>query len=298
MAGKVLAAGLLLALFLTWPRPVPAGEVSLDHGAKTPERMTLCGEPVPLEDRLVYESLDQQLIIAAGNEDRVLVWLRLAGRYFPHIEKRLKEEGLPSDLKYAAVSRTSLRPDFQSRAGQAGLWSLNEGVARRYGLRLDKDMDERLDFERSTEAALKYFRDLYALFGQWALALAAFDCGEGCVAEAVKEQEERDFYRLFLPPATEQFVLRVAAVKEVMENPGLYGYAWDPKRAYPPLETDKVQVTLAEPVHLTRAARAVGLDYKTIKELNPGLLGDYLPQGSYILSVPAGLGGRMESFLK
>lgn len=267
------------------------------RGWELPESVTFCGEPVPLKDRRVYEELDQQLIIAAGNEDRVKVWFRRAGRYFPHIEKRLSDMGLPSDLKYAAVSRTSLAPDRQPQSSPAGMWLLPEYVARNYGLRVDKEMDERLGFETSTEAALKHLKALHQAYGQWALALAAYIGGDGLIAEAVKEQEVRDFYRLDLPLAVEQQVFRLAAVKILMERPEQSGIAVDPRLAYLPLQKDKVPVNLNAPVRITLAAKALGIDYKAFKEFNPQLITDLLPKGRYDVWVPAGLEPRMKAFL-
>ncbi|MEW5724519.1 MAG: transglycosylase SLT domain-containing protein, partial [Thermodesulfobacteriota bacterium] len=263
-----------------------------------PEQITICGETIPLENRDVYERMDYEFLLAAHSRLQVFLWLRRAARYFPYIEKKLAEEGLPQDLKYLAVAESDLRPTVRSPANAVGVWQFMQFTAKKYGLRKDEDFDERQHFERSTDAALKYLRRLHDMFGTWTLAMAAYNCGEGCVGKAVKEQEVRDYFRLYLPAETMRYVFRIAAVKILVENPDKYGYRMDPGLVYPPLTVDEVTVDLAQEVHLTRAAKAIGTDFKVLKELNPWILGSHLPQGRYNLWTPVGLGDQLVAFLK
>lgn len=304
--------GLGLAIFLVLSCPVPLlGLDEQPHTAVTkpitpllmedfplPEKLSLCGEPMPLKTRYAYEMLDREFTIVVWNRAQVYMWLKRAGRFFPHIEKRLAEEGLPTDLKYLAVTESSLIPHIRSRAGALGTWQFMASTGRRHGLKKEDNFDERLNFFRSTEAAIKYLKRLKRIFGKWNLALAAYNCGEGCVTREIKEQGVRDYYRLNLPLETERFVFRMAAIKIVLENPQKYGYYLAPERIYAPLEVDRVQISLAEDIHFKDAAKAIGTDYKVLKELNPEIHGRSLPEGRYEIFVPAGLGGKTSTCLK
>jgi len=265
--------------------------------APVPEKLTLCGEPIPLEEPSVYEMLDRELTIAVWDQAQVFMWVKRAGRYFPHIEKRLSQEGLPNDLKYLAVAESSLIDYIGSPAGALGVWQFMAGTGTRFGLRKDGNFDDRLSFELSTESAVQYLKKLKSLFGSWSLALAAYNCGEGRVAKEIQEQGVRDYYRLDLPIETKRFVFRIAAIKLVLEDPQKYGYFILPEKIYEPISVDRVQVDLPKEVHITEAARAAGTDYKVIKELNLQIKGRYLPPGQYEILVPKGLGPRLSAFL-
>ena len=275
--------------------PAPAGFVIRDF--PVPTEVTLCGEKYPLHLRHVYEGLDLELTIGAHAHAQVFLWLKRAGRYFPYIQKRLAEENMPDDLKYLAVAESDLRPHVYSPARALGAWQFIAGTAKRYGLRVDKEMDERLSFENSTEAAIVYLKKLKAMFGTWTLAMAAYNCGEGRVATEIKEQGVRDYFRLNLPYETERYVHRITAIKIILEHPENYGFSFDPARAYKPLPRDQVSIDLSEDLHLRDAAQAIGTDYKTLRELNPELKGREFPKGKYNIYVPQGSGPKMSAFL-
>jgi membrane-bound lytic murein transglycosylase D len=204
----------------------------------------------------------------------------------------LRELGLPKDLKYLAVAESSLLNDARSRAGAVGAWQFMAFTAQKKGLQKDGRVDERLDFERSTDAALKHLIDLKETFGTWTLAMAAYNCGETRVEKETNIQRTRDYYRLYLPEETERYIFRIAAIKLILENPSLYGYAVPTDKIYGPLKYDTVPVNLSKPVLITDVAEALNSDFKTLKDLNPHILGDHLPSGSYALRVPPGAGRR------
>jgi hypothetical protein len=179
-----------------------------------------------------------------------------------------------------------------------GTWQFITATGRNHGLRKDRMMDERRDFERATEAAIQYLKGLKAEFGTWALAMAAYNCGEARVRRVIKEQKVRDYYQLNLPLETERYIFRIAAAKIIMGNPEKYGYRLDPARIYDPVDCDPVKVKVLRPVHITDVARTLGTNFKTLKELNPQFRGPYLPRGSYRLKVPAGLGPKVAAALK
>ena len=263
-----------------------------------PKSLSLCGEPLPLKNPYVREMLDREMTISAWDRAQVFMWLKRAGRYFPYIEKRLAEAGLPEDLKYLAVAESSLITDIRSRRGALGIWQFMAPTARRNGLRKDRMMDERRDHERATGAAIKYLKRLKAEFGTWSLTLAAYNCGEACLKKAIKQQGVKDYYSLNLPVETERFVFRIASIKTIMENPGRYGYNLSIERVYRPIECDQVPVRIRRTFHIADVALALGTNYKTIRELNPQIRSQYLPTGRYRLKVPKGLGPKVAVVLK
>lgn len=263
-----------------------------------PKSLTLCGEPMPLENPYVREMLDRELTISAWDPAQVFMWLKRAGRYFPHIERRLAEEGMPDDLKYLAVAESALLTHIRSRKGALGTWQFMPYTARRHGLRKDRGMDERRNFERATDAAIKYLKTLRGMFNSWALAMAAYNCGEARLKKEIKRQKVDNYYTLNLPLETERYIFRIATAKLIMEDPGGYGYTLPKDREYKPIASDTVRVHVRAPVPIADVAQSLGTYYKIIKELNPQIRGYDFPTGSYSVKLPAGLGPKLASALR
>lgn len=296
---------LLVALLLVvQPSSTPAQEpgegtqVPIVTDFPLPKTLVLCGEPVPLKDRWVWEMLDRELTIAAWDRAQVFMWLKRAGRHFPYMEKTLAKRGMPEDLKYLAVAESSLRTHIISPKGATGPWQFMSDTARRNGLRNDRTMDERRDFARATEAALNYLENLKEIFGSWTLAMAAYNCGESRLEREIEEQKVRNYYLLNLPSETERFIYRIAAIKVVMEDPARYGYRVPKGKIYKPINYDEIGIKVNVPVHLTEMAKGLGTHLKTLKDLNPQIIGYYLPSGSYTLKVPPGKGREVKPLLK
>jgi membrane-bound lytic murein transglycosylase D len=260
---------------------------------RLPESISLCHEPIPLENRKTLDMLDREFTIAVWDRAQVFMWLKRAGRYFPYIEEKLAEAGMPGDLKYVPVAESALITDIKSRRRAVGLWQFMSRTARRYGLRKNRLIDERLDFERSTEAAIKYLERLHSEFGNWTLALAAYNCGDASLKREIKNQKVTDFYRLDLPLETERYIFRIAAIKTIMENPEHYGFHLPAEHIYPPHWYDKVEVEISHRLKFTDLALALDTDFKALKELNPQFLRDYVPGGSYRIKVPPGFGPKV-----
>lgn len=284
--GTLLAAGLLFAALSLFAVPARASTPVPVH--EFPAAMLLCGEKVPLERQDVWEMMDQAFVLSVYNQEQVLLWIKRANRYFPHIEKRLRERRMPDDLKYVAVVESSLRTYAVSSAKAAGPWQFMEKTAKRYGLRVDGAIDERLNFERATEAALDYLEDLHRQFGNWGLALAAYNCGEDRVAKSLEMQQATGYYDLALPRETERYVFRILSAKVILSNPERYGYRTSTIRVYPVVEADRIDLHARHEVHISVIARACGTSYKTIRELNPEIRNSSLPPGRYSLKVPKG----------
>ncbi|NIQ90629.1 MAG: transglycosylase SLT domain-containing protein [Deltaproteobacteria bacterium] len=258
-----------------------------------PGSISLCDESIPLENRRILEMLDREFTIAVWDRAQVFLWLKRAGRYFPYIEEKLAEAGMPDDLKYMAVAESALITDIKSRKRAVGLWQFMSRTGRRYGLQKNYTIDERLDFEQSTEAAINYLRRLHDEFDNWALTLAAYNCGDAFLKREIRKQKVKDFYRLDLPLETERYVFRITAIKIIMENPRLYGFRLPPERVYPPNWYDSVPVKISRNLNLTELALALDTDFKVLKELNPQFRRNYLPKGKHQIKVPPGFGPKV-----
>jgi hypothetical protein len=253
-----------------------------------PDRLALCGERVPLERQDVWEMMDQAFVSAVYNQPRVILWIKRAHRYFPYLEKRLRERKLPDDLKYVVVVESAMKTYATSSAKAVGPWQFIEGTGKRYGLRTDRWIDERYNFERSTEAALSYLTDLYKEFKSWPLAIAAYNCGESRMARDLKAQGVGNFFDADLPLETEGYIFSILAAKSILSNPAAYGYSIPAAKKYPPLEYDEIDLALKHELPVTAIAYAGDTTYKIIREMNPEIRQNALPQGHFKLRIPKG----------
>jgi hypothetical protein len=255
---------------------------------KLPKEVFLCGERIPIENRDVWENLDREFLLLLGNEPQVLLWMKRARRYFPHVEKRLREMNLPDDLKYVTLVESGLRPYAVSPSGASGIWQFMPPTGEKYEMRKNRVVDERFDFFKATEGALAYLRALYEEFRSWALSLAAYNAGENRVRKETELQRTKDYFFLDLPLETERYVYKIAVAKLILLDPEKYGFHLDEKEFYDPLQVERVQIQLTQPLPLIDVAHAVGFYYKEIKELNPHFSEEAIPPGVHFLNLPPG----------
>jgi len=255
---------------------------------KLPREVYLCGERFPLEDRSVWENLDREFLVALDSEAQILLWMKRARRYFPHIEKRLKEMGLPDDLKYLTITESGLRPSAVSSSGASGIWQFIPPTGEKYGMRRNRTIDERFDFFKATEGALTYLKSLYEEFQSWALAMAAYNAGENRVRKEIELQQTRNYFYLDLPLETERYVYKIAVAKIILSDPGRFGFQMEEKEFYDPLQVERVQIELTKPLSIMDIARAVGSYYKEIKEMNLHFSEETIPPGVHLLNLPPG----------
>lgn len=255
---------------------------------RLPEEITFCGERIPLEKRNVWERLDGEYLFAIGNTPQVLLWLKRSNRYFPYIERRLAEEELPEDLKYLAVIESDLIQDVRSPVGAAGPWQFMKSTARKMGLRVDRVIDERYDFYRSTDAAIKYLKRLNQYFDSWTLSIAAYNLGMTRFQSEMKRQRINDYYYLELPEETERYLFRAIAAKLILSKPGKFGFILEKDQYYDPIPHDTVDLKIKSTTSLKTIAQASQTYLKAIKELNPQIRELYLPPGHYWIKIPEG----------
>ncbi len=261
---------------------------SLIVALRVPTPLTFCGEPVPVEDQEVRERLEKELLLSLWDRPQVILWLKRSLRYLPVIERMLEEAGLPEDIKYVAIAESALLPHAGSHKGAIGFWQFRMTTGRKYGLRIDSRVDERRNIHASTEAAIRYFRELKEIFGTWTLAIAAYNMGEHGLKTEVLEQGTNDYYRLYLSLETQRYIFRILSVKLVFSDPARYGFYLSPGDLYPPLEFDRVTFDLSRETPIRAVADAAQTHFKMIKDLNPEVRGYVLSSGSHTLSVPKG----------
>ena len=263
---------------------------------KLPPAVSICGERIPLEDRKVWEMLDQEFLVALGNEPQVLLWMKRARRYFPYIEKRLRELFLPDDLKYVTITESSLRPYAVSSSGAAGIWQFIPSTGEKYGMRGGGGIDERFDFMKATEGALAYLKTLYEEFKSWPLAMAAYNAGENRIRKEIALQKVTDYFYLDLPMETERYVYKITVAKIILSDPARYGFRLEEEDLYDPLRSDRIQIELPRPLAIIDVATAIGIPYKQIKEMNLHLSGEWIPVGTHFLNLPPGTSERFWTF--
>lgn len=286
-----LSALLLLFCLPICSQPAQASPPSRDTVPvfDIPANLTLCGERVPLERRDVWEMMDFALVSNVYGHSRVTMWIKRAQRYFPYIEKRLKEKSMPDDLKYIVIAESDLKTYYDvSPAGAVGPWQFMEGTAKRYGLRVDKWIDERRNFERATNAALNYLADLHKRYKSWLLAAAAYNCGENRVSKNMGAQGVASYFDLDLPQETELYIFRILAAKAILSYPEYYGYRITPDKRYPPFDNDRVEINLSRETNINAIARACGSTFKAIREMNPEFRQDVIPAGRHNIFIPRG----------
>ncbi len=213
--------------------------------------------------------------------------LKRSGRYRPMIFRILAEEGVPAELIYLAQAESGFLPRAVSYKAAVGMWQFIKYTGQTYGLKQGPWTDDRLDPERATRAAARHLRDLYEEFGDWHLALAAYNCGPGCVDRAVQRTAFADYWELrsrhAVPTETTNYVPIILALTIIMKNPADYGLADLQLEA--PLEYDTIEVYSNTSLQL--AADAAGIPLSTIQDMNPAILRSLVPSG-YFLRVPKG----------
>jgi len=214
---------------------------------------------------------------------------RRSGRYRPMIIRKLKEAGLPQELSWLPLIESGFSVQALSRARALGLWQFIASTGYKFGLKRNRWIDERMDPEKSTDAAISYLKELHNIFGDWTTVLAAYNCGELRVLNAIRRQRINyldNFWDLYeaLPQETAFYVPKFLAVLHILKDPKKYGIE------LPSVDAELVgeKVTINKRCHLKAIAKAIGVDYRMLKELNPELRHAITPDEPYNLKIPPG----------
>jgi membrane-bound lytic murein transglycosylase D len=277
---------------LAHPVPKPERHLEFEVTAEARSRFHAALDQRGLEQSAVGEVVDRfQTRLRAFFDDA----LQRSGRYRTLFESILEAEGLPRELSYLPLIESSYRIDAVSRAGAVGPWQFVRTTAREYGLRVDAYVDERRDPEHATRAAARYLRDLHLRFGDWHLALAAYNVGPGRVARALSQREVEAHGELArhraLPAAARRYLARFAATLQIADMPEQHGF--NPPRDVP-FQYDVVRV--GGRVACRDIASMVGASAADIAALNPALVQAMTPpdQHGYAVRIPRGSKTRFE----
>src|SRR5271154_1003072 len=271
---------------------LPSGDPRLAQKAiaelmKVPHDMPLCVNDSVLQYLSFFQTEHGRLIVETG--------LRRAGRYKEMIRRVLKEEGMPQDLIYLAQAESAFQPQAVSRAGARGIWQFMPYRGEEYDLERTWWVDDRSDPEKATRAAARHMRDLYQMFGDWYLVMAAYNSGPMNVVKAVERTGYADFWELqqrhALPKQTQNYVPIIIALALVAKDPALYGVQVAPEKPAP--------VDVIHPAHaidLRLVADATGADLDDLRELNPEMLRSVTPSDpNFELKVPTGFAEKFNA---
>jgi len=255
----------------------PLDELATADPVLTPEAAEL--------ERMLVEDSQPSYDIPMTLNDKVLAWVEYysknhadtfepglirSGRYLPMIREIFEDEGLPLDLAYMAHVESAYKTNAYSRARARGIFQFIPSTGRNYGLHIDYWIDERSDPEKSARAAAAYLKDLYAEFGDWYLALAAYNAGEGKIRRGLARSGAKNFWALsktrYIRRETKNYVPAILAATLIAKDPGRYGFVFTPDDA---IEYDTIEVEGA--VDLRVLAECAGSDVGTLKLLNPAL---------------------------
>ena len=300
----ILPAFFILAIFAT---PVQSADSdilkpnhfpSLISSIRINASLDFCGEPLDLDNSDIRERLEKEMLLILWNRAQIVLWIKRSGRYFPIIEKMLKEHNMPEDLKYVPIVESALLPHIGSDKGALGYWQFIKTTGRRYGLEINSRKDERRNIFPSTRAAIAYFKKLHGTFGSWSLAAAAYNMGGKGLQTQVLLQNTKNYYQLYLPLETQRYVLRIVAVKIILSNLENYGFRLAKEDLYPPLQFDRIMIKSSQQTPVALIAQAAKTQYKVIKDLNPEIRGRSLAAGNHWIMIPKGKTPGFQSLLK
>jgi membrane-bound lytic murein transglycosylase D len=216
---------------------------------------------------------------------------RRSGKYRDMIVGELKEAGMPEELSWLPLIESGFKVRAMSRARALGLWQFIPSTGYKFGLSRDAWVDERLDPEKATSAAIDYLKELHNIFGDWTTVLAAYNCGEGAVLRVIRDQKINyldNFWDLYerLPRETARYVPRFLAVLHILKEPEKYGFVLDEKESSPPFDI----VHINKQVQLSAVAEKLDVSTEELSTLNPELRRQVTPDTLYSLKVPQGTG--------
>jgi hypothetical protein len=252
-----------------------------------PDTLRFAGESFDITSPDLRERLDRELLVNTYWQSNMMLLLKRSNKFFPIIERVLKEEGIPIDFKYLAVIESGLE-NVISPAGAKGFWQIMSTTGRDFGMEINSNVDERYHLEFSTKVAAKYLKKAKEKFGSWALAAAAYNRGINGIQRNLTTQKASNYFDLFLGQETSRYLFRIFAVKEIIENPIKYGYVFEQKDLYQhiPVRLHGIDTPIN---NLASFAKKMGVNYKLLKIHNPWLIQNHLNNKSrkyYEIAIP------------
>lgn len=248
----------------------------------------LADSKVPMqgdENYDIKERFDKEFLLTSNNLYQFFLYVKRYPLYMPYIESELRKKWLPEDIKYLAIAESALRNDVVSSAGAAGIWQFMPETAKAYWLRVDKQIDERYHFEKSTQAALKYLAKLHNDFKDWPLSFAAYNRWENGLKRDIDSQWVKSYYDLYLNEETSRYVFRILAIKYVLNSYFEHKWVIDKLIGGTYSLPDTEIIMLWETPDLRTWSHKNGYIYKDIKNLNKWIVWDSLPEWVWKISV-------------
>jgi len=232
--------------------------------------LNFCGELVPLGNLKVQLELAKEFNVNLFNQSSTLILNKKAGRFFPQIEKIIKENGVPDDFKYVAVLESGFTNSV-AETNAAGFWGIMIPIGLFYGLEINEQVDERFNIEKATHVACKIIKDCHAIYKNWTLAAAAYNMGIGALEKQIKKQGITNYYELELNKETTTYMYRLLTFKELITRPEIYGYKIKKSELYLPIPSYKIQIdsTIND---LSEFAISHSSNLAVLKAMNPWLL--------------------------
>jgi len=285
----------LILIFSEWQHTsgnegkIPDAENYLHYLSKLklPERLDFCGEPIPLDQPIMRERAEREFYTNLQSPGQLILYLKRSSRYFPIFDSIFKKYNIPDDIKYLAVAESGLQIAMSPKSAY-GIWQFIPSTAKDWGLTVDDNVDERLDIYKSTDAACRYLKKAYEIYGSWTLAACAFNMGFSNLTSSIDFQNTRNFYELFLNEETSRYIFRIAVLKELLSNHKKYGIYLSKEDFYYPFQTKRI-IWNAEIPDLAQWAKSQGTSYFWVKILNPWILKRSLPKpkDNYVIEIPA-----------
>lgn len=270
--------------------PMSAQSYAVTSAPQVPKSMHFADRDIDFDRIDMYERMDRELISFTFGQTNMLLTIKRANRYAPIIVKTLREQGVPEDLLYLAAIESHYENTAVSSAKAAGMWQFMPSTAKEYGLEVNDYVDERLDCEKSTIAACKYFKRAYAKYKCWLTVAAAYNAGMGRISKSLETQDVDHALDLYLNKETSRYIFRLLAMKLIMENPTRYGYSIKADQLYQPLDCDTIVVAETVP-DWVQWSKSQGITYSLLREYNPWIRATSLPNPnnkSYLVRIPRG----------
>lgn len=260
-----------------------------------PESVIVIDKKVSIFRDDVRERFERELYSFLENRGIMLIVMKRYFKYYQTINEEIQRSGAHKDLMYLVIVESFLNPRAVSRAKAAGLWQFIQETGKREGLSITDHIDERFNIKKSTRSAIAHLKRLHSEFGDWFIAMAAYNAGAGRLKEVISNQGTKDFLEMYLPEETERYVFRIMALKEIIENREKYGFVLFERDLYRPLSIAEVTIEIHKEVHSNLLQACMGVSYKTFRDYNLHIRRYRIPVGTYHISMPS---DKKEIFLK
>jgi membrane-bound lytic murein transglycosylase D len=259
-----------------------------------PENLDFAGEKVPLINFDTRESFERELLVNTYWQSQTLLLIKKSKRYFSIIEPILEKNGIPKDFKYLPLIESGFS-NVVSPSGAAGFWQFKEETAKELGLIVNKEVDERYNLSKSTEAACKFLIKSYLIYQSWTLAAASYNNGRHAINIQVDKQKIKNYYDLLLNDETARYIFRILAIKTILNNPEKYGFYLKDSDYYGSFKLDTVKVN-SSVKSFADFAKLYNLNYKMLKFFNPWLRDNFLTnkeKRTYYINIPVNLNRKI-----